>query len=221
MTDVTTGESSTADTTTTTETSAAATGATASTDAGAELQAQETGTTAEAGAESGAESEVPEQYEFTVPEGMALDEKLVEKATPVLKELGLTNDQANKLVGVYAEHIAELAAGSGDAFEAAYAERRQAEIAQRIERDGEALKEARIPEAHHHDVKRALAALPSDIGAGFREFIDAEGLGNDPRFVRAVRYWAHDYTPTDTGEQPAGAGGSGSQRAPHEILYRS
>jgi hypothetical protein len=44
-----------------------------------------------------------ELYEFALPEGMELDSTLAEKAQPVLKELGLTTGQANKLASLLAE----------------------------------------------------------------------------------------------------------------------
>lgn len=47
--------------------------------------------------------EVPEKYEFKLPEGQELDAALLEKATPLLKEAGLTNDQANKLAPLVTE----------------------------------------------------------------------------------------------------------------------
>jgi hypothetical protein len=49
-------------------------------------------------------AEVPEKYELTMPEGVELDSTLLDKATPVFQELGLTNDQANKLGTMFAEH---------------------------------------------------------------------------------------------------------------------
>lgn len=45
---------------------------------------------------------VPEKYEFKLPEGVQADTKLVEQFTPVAKELGLTNEKAQKLVELYA-----------------------------------------------------------------------------------------------------------------------
>ena len=46
----------------------------------------------------------PEVYEdFTLPEGVTMDASLLEKAVPVFKELGLTQDQAQKLVSLEAE----------------------------------------------------------------------------------------------------------------------
>ena len=48
--------------------------------------------------------EVPEdgKYEFTLPEGMEMDTVLAEKAGPVLKDAGITREQANKLAGIIA-----------------------------------------------------------------------------------------------------------------------
>lgn len=48
---------------------------------------------------------VPEdgKYDITLGEGIELDSALLEKASPVMKEIGLTNSQASKLAGVLAE----------------------------------------------------------------------------------------------------------------------
>lgn len=45
----------------------------------------------------------PEAYEFTLAEGQELDSSLMEKVTPIFKEMGLTNEQGQKLAEVYAE----------------------------------------------------------------------------------------------------------------------
>ena len=46
----------------------------------------------------------PETYEaFTVPEGVAIDEETLAKATPVFKDVGLSQEQAQKLVSLYAD----------------------------------------------------------------------------------------------------------------------
>ena len=49
-----------------------------------------------------AKEEVPETYELTAPEGQELDAEAVEAFTPVAKELGLTNAQAQKLTDLHA-----------------------------------------------------------------------------------------------------------------------
>ena len=47
---------------------------------------------------------VPEKYEFKPPEGFdEIDSGLVEAYTPVAKELGLSNDKAQKLIDLYAD----------------------------------------------------------------------------------------------------------------------
>jgi hypothetical protein len=45
---------------------------------------------------------VPEKYEFKVPEGFTLDPSAVSAFEPVAKELGLGQEQAQKLVDLYA-----------------------------------------------------------------------------------------------------------------------
>jgi hypothetical protein len=47
-------------------------------------------------------AKVPETYTLTAGEGIQLDTKLVEQATPIFKELGLNNVQAQKVVDLYA-----------------------------------------------------------------------------------------------------------------------
>ena len=53
------------------------------------------------------ENVLPEKYIFKVPEGMALDEKLVEKITPILKEGNVTQAVAQKLADAYADAAKE------------------------------------------------------------------------------------------------------------------
>lgn len=48
---------------------------------------------------------VPEKYEFKVPEGMTIDSMAVEAFTPLFKELGLSQEKAQKLVDVYAPFV--------------------------------------------------------------------------------------------------------------------
>lgn len=51
--------------------------------------------------------EVPDTYELTMPEGVELDAALLEKATPLFKELKLSGEQAQKLSDLYADKLAE------------------------------------------------------------------------------------------------------------------
>jgi hypothetical protein len=49
------------------------------------------------------EGEVPESYTLTFEEGVQVDQSMVEAATPVFKELGLSQDAAQKLASFYYE----------------------------------------------------------------------------------------------------------------------
>ncbi len=52
--------------------------------------------------------DTPGEYgEFSIPEGTELDKSAMEAFTPVAKELGLTQDQAQKLVDVYSKADAD------------------------------------------------------------------------------------------------------------------
>lgn len=53
--------------------------------------------------EATVEKVVPEKYEIKMPEGRELDADLLGKFTPILKELKLTNDEAQKLAGLLVE----------------------------------------------------------------------------------------------------------------------
>ena len=50
-----------------------------------------------------AEAGAPKRYELSAPEGFPIDAEALELATPIFQELGLSNDQANKLMPVAAQ----------------------------------------------------------------------------------------------------------------------
>lgn len=66
---------------------------------------------AKAGEDKAAEQKpaVPEKYEFTAPEGINLDAEAVAKFEPIARELGLSNDQAQKLVSLQSEFVKQQA----------------------------------------------------------------------------------------------------------------
>lgn len=55
------------------------------------------------------EKVIPEKYDVKVPEGMTLDVATLELFSPIFKELGITNEGAQKLVDVYAPLISSSA----------------------------------------------------------------------------------------------------------------
>ena len=60
---------------------------------------------------------VPEKYEFKLPEGFQeLDGKMVEQFTPIAKELKLSNEQAQKVVDLYAKDLQARAKAADDGW---------------------------------------------------------------------------------------------------------
>lgn len=49
-----------------------------------------------------AQDKAPETYEFSMPDGMAIDQAMADAVSPVMRDLGLKQDQADKLVQAYA-----------------------------------------------------------------------------------------------------------------------
>jgi hypothetical protein len=56
-----------------------------------------------------AKGQVPEKYEIKVPDGMTLDQGLLDTLTPVFKELKLTQEGAQKLADAYAPALKAMA----------------------------------------------------------------------------------------------------------------
>lgn len=115
-------------------------------------------------------AEVPEKYELEFPEGVEPDEKLLESVTPVFKELGLTNEQAQKLTAAYAG----VYQASMEAHAAVVAE-----WATQVQDDKE-IGGTRFKES----VETARAAIKQFADPSVLEQLDATGLGNHPGVVK-------------------------------------
>jgi hypothetical protein len=122
---------------------------------------------------------VPDAYTFKIPEGATLDNKLVESATPIFKELGLNQDQAQKLVDLVANRDKEI----------------QAQTAAKITEMRESWRKEVLADKDMggklDDVKatigRAKNQLPSDVRDAFNRAMDETGIGDHPAFVKA--FW--------------------------------
>lgn len=111
------------------------------------------------------ETGAPEEYEaFTMPEGMEADSALLESASPVFKELGLNQDQAQKLVDIYAQ-----------------AQANQKKAVQEFW-NGMRAEAAKIPPSEVGLAKVALKYL-SDGG---KAISDNPMLGNNPAVIKAL-----------------------------------
>ncbi|MGH8810369.1 MAG: hypothetical protein ACREXO_00100 [Advenella sp.] len=119
---------------------------------------------------------VPEKYEFKSPvEGQELDAEMAASLDPVARELGLNNEQAQKLVDIYGKDILPK-------IEARQQENwaKQTEAwANEVKTDKEIGGDAFVA-----NVGLAQKALDTFAPAGLREYLETTGLGNHPDLVR-------------------------------------
>ena len=135
---------------------------------------------AEAKPEAG---KVPDAYALTAPEGYEIDAKVLEEVTPIFKELGLDNAQAQRLADVWNKHSIDAAKAVEDAV-----------TAQRTSWRDEITKDLTLgdgKDGFKADVKKNIATAISQIGdakaqADFKAAMDLTGAGDNPAFARAM-----------------------------------
>lgn len=110
---------------------------------------------------------VPEKYQFDLPEGSELT-PMLEAFTPTFKELGLTQEAAGKLLGVYQQQL-----------EAAQ-ERQLKQWAEQAKADKE------IGAKFDENIGIAQKAVARFFTPEFKAFLDSTGLGNHPDMIRGL-----------------------------------
>ncbi len=145
------------------------------------------------------------KYEITgLPEGMSIDEKALEAATPLFRELDLSPAGASKIAAVYAEHILpgvieQTTAAVNEAMQTAVLDERkrmEAETRTIVKNngmvDGEPLKTATGDAISFdgNDIKKVMqiAAKGMDrvMPAGFRDALAETGLEFDHRIMAGM-----------------------------------
>jgi hypothetical protein len=138
--------------------------------------------------EAGAAEGPPEAYDLTAPEGVTLDAETLADADPVFRELGLSNEAANKLIPLATKFSERIAAQTLQANDQAVVSE---VIAQRKAWATEAKADAEIGGANWDQTvelsAKALDALGYPKGSPFRTFLTDTGLGNHPEMIRAMR----------------------------------
>jgi hypothetical protein len=140
-------------------------------------------TTTETTEAEGAEGP-PESYELTTPEGFEkLDEAAVAAATPVFKELNLTNEQANKLVPVAADFAKRIVAQRDEQLLGTILDQRKGWLE-------DAKKDAEIG-GSNWDASLGSAAKAFDLlgfpkGSSLRTALNESGFGNHPEMIRLM-----------------------------------
>jgi hypothetical protein len=112
----------------------------------------------------------PEQYAFEAPPGVTLDPAAVEEFTPVARELGLTQAQAQRLVGVVAGM-----------------QQRQAEAqAEQVRQWAEAVVSDKEIGGANWDANRAVVARARDAFASpeLVQLMESTGLGSHPEVIK-------------------------------------
>lgn len=170
---------------------------------------------AETKADDAPKVEVPETYELQAPEGFTLDAKMVEAASPVFKELGLSNEQANKLVPVAAQFAQQIADNLNQQIISQVQADRKAwlDTAKSDPEIGGANWEKTIATG-----AQALDRLGYTKGSSFRNLLDESGLGNHPEMIRMFAKVGKAIS-EDSFER--GAGNAAPPRSQAQILYGS
>jgi hypothetical protein len=118
----------------------------------------------------------PEKYDFKVPEGMSIDTGLVDKITPIFKEMGITQENAQKLVNAYAPYVQEQMKVQQDGL-----------VKQHKEMVTGWMNESKKELGANADTELAYAAkFINKFGSpALRDILDDTGVGNHPEVVKA------------------------------------
>lgn len=179
QTDTTEAETSTSEATETAQTTEADNAATETTDDG-EVQADKSLMTGGPDDETDDQTndvQLPEKYELAAPEGMEIDEALLAEADPILRELKLDNEAANKLMPIVGKIADNLLSAQTEAFAA-----QASDWAKQAKADSE-IGGKNWPQTEQN-VARALDHFGAPEGSAFRTLLDDTKLGNHPEMIR-------------------------------------
>ncbi|WP_333883816.1 hypothetical protein [Sphingobium yanoikuyae] len=124
---------------------------------------------------------IPEGYELTAPDGMTIDAALLTEATPIFKEAGLSNDQAQAILPAAKSLVEKTQQSTVQNLIDAGNQQRKAwlDAAKADEQIGGAKWDASLDSAG-----RALDALGHAEGSEFRAALNETGFGNHPEMIR-------------------------------------
>jgi len=156
----------------------------------------------------------PEKYEdFKAPDGWAdkgweLDKEILTEASPLFKELNLSQDQAQKLVDFYAQTSAKASEASANSVI-----QQNEEWVKAVKADPEIGPRLATVKA---TVSKAIDSLGPELGSAFREAMDYTGVGNHPAFIKAFYKLAQRLTEGShvAGKGPSEHGQTNPARAP-------
>ncbi|ENN8375158.1 peptidase [Providencia rettgeri] len=117
-------------------------------------------------------SVAPEKYEFTASEGQELDKEAIAAFEPVARELGLSNEQAQKIVDVYGSTIMpQIMKQQNEAWQ-----QQTIEWAETIKADKEL--------GSVESIGNAQKAMDQFGTPELKQYLNDSGLGNHPELFR-------------------------------------
>ncbi|MDB9567841.1 peptidase [Providencia rettgeri] len=124
------------------------------------------------GADKKPVSAAPEKYEFTAGEGQELDKEAIAAFEPVARELGLSNEQAQKIVDVYGSTIMpQILKQQNEAWQ-----QQTVEWAETIKADKEL--------GSVESIGNAQKAMDQFGTPELKQYLNDSGLGNHPELFR-------------------------------------
>lgn len=161
------------------------------------------------------EGGAPETYaDFTAPEGYTIDKALIDKALPMFKEMGLTQEQAQQLVSLQVEREIAAAKGPQEAYETLRSDWRKEVLADStLGANGKLLPEVSA------NIAKVVDSLGPEMAKSFREVMDITGVGDHPTFVRALNALAANIAEGKhvTGKNPSPHGQTAPDAKPKSI----
>lgn len=153
----------------------------------------------------------PEAYtDFTIPEGSELDKATVSEVTPIFKELGLSQEGAQKLVDFYSNKIAANAKANQSAIESMREQWRS-----ELKSDPDIGSKLDVVAA---EIGKLKVRLPEATRAAFDNFVNETGIGDNPilakvlyEFSKLVNEGSHV---SGSGPSPNGQTRSGETKRP-------
>ena len=119
----------------------------------------------------------PDTYaDFSLPEGMPLDEALLTEATPLFKELGLTQEQAQKLVDLQAKQVQAGSQSQVGAFNQLMDDWREKSMND-SEFGGDKFDES---------IAVARSAIDKFGTPELKQLLEEHGVGNHPEVIRLM-----------------------------------
>lgn len=127
--------------------------------------------------DEGQKDGAPEQYEqFQIPEGLTLDQDLVDKFVPIAKEIGLTQEQAQKIVDLQTAEIQRLEANQQKNWDETLRNwDKQAKVDEEFG--------GKDFEANLGVAREAMDAFGNEA---LQDAMDTSGMGNHPEMIRLL-----------------------------------